>query len=183
MHEVSVNQTIKDYLTGKEIELTTFEDIRQALAKMLVEEKGYPKKYIVPKEQIELILEDEIFPITLDFVVYDEQKNPLLLLAFCFGEIASFVRQYIAVARLHVPFIPLILLTDTKDAYLIQSGDKKVLQRGYFGIPTYQELKELAKKAPSFSLDEKKKKAETCLAHAYFALSGPCCSATGTCDK
>ncbi|MDQ7031968.1 MAG: type I restriction enzyme HsdR N-terminal domain-containing protein [Desulfonauticus sp.] len=183
MHETSLNQTIQDYLTGKEIELTSFEDIRQALAKMLVEEKGYPRENIKAKQKLSLSLEnDKSFEILIDFIIYDPQKKPLMLLAFCPGEVASFVRQYIAVARLYDPFIPLVLVTDTKEAYLIQSADKKILQKGYYAIPTYSELADLAQKAPSFKLDAKKQKAETCLAHAYFALTAGCCN-SGQCSK
>ena len=34
MHEVSLNQLITDYVSGREIMDTTYEDLRQALARM-----------------------------------------------------------------------------------------------------------------------------------------------------
>lgn len=176
MHEVSLNQVIKDYLTGKDIELTTYEDLRQSLAKMLVEEKGYPKERIFPKVKLSLALPDCAYDVVLDFVVFDAAKKPLLLLAFCAGEVASFIRQYVAAARLFTPPIPLILVTDTKEAYLVQSSDKKVLSKGYFALPTYTELEKLAREAPLPKLTDKQKQKETCIAHAYFALSDSCCS-------
>lgn len=176
MHEISLNQVIKDYLTGKEIELTTYEDLRQSLAKILVEEKGYPKERISPKVKLSLTLPDCTYEVVLDFVVFDAAEKPLLLLAFCAGEVASFIRQYVAVARLFSPSIPLVLVTDTKEAYLVQSSDKKVLSKGYFALPTYTELEKLAKEAPRPNLTDKQRQKEACIAHAYFALSDSCCS-------
>ena len=41
MHEVSLGGVIADYLTGEQLERTTYEDLRQALAKFLVEERGF----------------------------------------------------------------------------------------------------------------------------------------------
>ena len=40
MHEVSLGQSIQDYLTGENLDMTTYEDLRQGLARLLVEEKG-----------------------------------------------------------------------------------------------------------------------------------------------
>ncbi|MDY7001579.1 MAG: type I restriction endonuclease subunit R, partial [Thermodesulfobacteriota bacterium] len=49
MHETSFNRTIRDYLTGEDLDETTYEEFRQALAKMLVEERGYPKDRLKSK--------------------------------------------------------------------------------------------------------------------------------------
>lgn len=49
MHEVSLNRVITDYISGQEIMDTTYEDLRQALARMLVEDRKYPKAVIRPK--------------------------------------------------------------------------------------------------------------------------------------
>jgi len=174
MHETSLGQTITDYLTGQQIENTTFEDIRQTLAQIMVEEKGYPKDKIQPKKTISIPTTDGNLTITLDFVIYDDQNNPILLLTFVPGEVVSFIRQYIAAARLHQPVIPLVVITDTQNACLVQTADKKIIERGYFALPNYKELKQLAANAPVCKLNDKIKKAEICIANAYFSLSGPC---------
>ena len=49
MHEESLGNVIRDYLTGEELVETSYEEFRQALARMLVEEKGYPKDRLTPK--------------------------------------------------------------------------------------------------------------------------------------
>lgn len=49
MHETSLGETLRDYLTGESIEATTYEDLRQALARLLVEGLGYPAERVVPR--------------------------------------------------------------------------------------------------------------------------------------
>ena len=49
MHEESLGNVIRDYLTGEELVETSYEEFRQALARLLVEEKGYPKARLSPK--------------------------------------------------------------------------------------------------------------------------------------
>ena len=53
MHEVSLNRLITDYISGREIMDTTYEDLRQALARMLVEDKFYPRSSVRPKYLID----------------------------------------------------------------------------------------------------------------------------------
>jgi hypothetical protein len=179
MHEVSLQQTINDYLTGEEIELTTYEDIRQALAKILVQEKGYPRENIFPKVELKLDIAEpgkKTFTITLDFIVKDQEK-PVMLLAFCAGEVSSYVRQYISVARLFEPPIPLVLVTDTNDARLVRTSDKKVLAQGFHSIPTWSELRKLCSNLPEIPpLAQEKKQKETRLAYAFFSLTEGNCS-------
>lgn len=49
MHETSLGSVLRDYLTGESIDETTYEEFRQALARLLVEEKGYPRERLRPK--------------------------------------------------------------------------------------------------------------------------------------
>jgi len=175
MHEVSLEQTIYDYITGKKIDLTTYEDIRQALAKILVEEKGYPKENIFPKVELNLDIAQKSYTITLDFIIKDQGK-PVLLLAFCPGEVSSYVRQYISAARLFDPPIPLIIVTDSKDARLVRSYDKKIIEQGFNSIPSWNELRALSSNVPEPELTPEKKLKEARLAYAYFSLTDGCCS-------
>lgn len=176
MHEISLNQVITDYLTGKEIELTTYEDLRQALAKLMVEEKGYPREAIVSKYRLDLDIGDKDYFIIVDFIVYYNGK-PVLVLGFCPGAVSTFITQYVSLARI-LPEgpAPYILVTDCNDAALVKTMDKKELCRGYHCIPTWEKLIELSDQAgeTSFSADRIKK--EQRVAYAMFALSDSCCS-------
>jgi hypothetical protein len=175
MHEVSLQQTINDYITGEEIELSTYEDIRQALAKILVEEKGYPKENIFPKVELNLDINQKPFTVSLDFIIKDQGK-PVLLLAFCAGEVSSYVRQYISAARLFDPPIPLVVVTDSKDARLVRTSDKKIVAQGFNSIPRWNELRQLLSEIPEPTLTPEKKQKEARLAYAFFSLTDGCCT-------
>ncbi len=58
MHEVSLGQSIRDYLTGEQVDATTYEDLRQALARLLVEERGYPATALCPRVEVRFALPD-----------------------------------------------------------------------------------------------------------------------------
>ncbi|MFN2268112.1 MAG: type I restriction enzyme HsdR N-terminal domain-containing protein [Desulfonatronovibrio sp.] len=176
MHEVSLNQVITDYLTGKEIELTTYEDLRQALARIMVEEKGYPKEAIVSKYPIALDVGDEKYFITVDFIVY-YNGQPVMVLGFCPGAVSTFITQYVSLARI-LPEgpAPYVLITDSKDAALVRTMDKKELCRGYHCIPTWEKLIELFQHAGDISFSADRIKKEQRVAYAMFALSDSCCT-------
>lgn len=176
MHEVNLNEVINDYLTGKEIELTTYEDLRQALAKLIVEEKGYPTDAIVSKFPIELDIGDKKYVISVDFIVYYDGK-PVMVMGFCPGAVSTFITQYVSLARI-LPEgpAPYVLVTDSKDAALVRTMDKKELCRGYHCIPTWERLSELSQQAGEIFFSPDRIKKEQRVAYAMFALSDSCCS-------
>lgn len=70
MHETSLGNVIRDYLTGETITETTFEEFRQALARMLVEEKGYPRENIAAKTEVAFPVAGQDYARMVDFAVY-----------------------------------------------------------------------------------------------------------------
>ena len=99
MHEVKLGFKIKDYLSGKEIDATTYEDLRQNIVQMMVEEKGYPKENIRAKVLIAFEINGKKFSRTIDFAIYFKEF-PILIVMFCAGEIETYVRESLALARL-----------------------------------------------------------------------------------
>ena len=176
MHEISLNQVISDYLTGEDIELTTYEDIRQALARILVEEKGYPPESIVPKYRLSLDLGDKHYDIVIDFVVYIDKK-PAFILGFCPGAVSTFITQYVCVARLFPGGpVPYAAITDFRDVALMRVQDKSELCRGYHCIPDWTGLKKMFSDFQGFTLSSERLNKEKRIAYAMFALSDGSCS-------
>ncbi|WP_051617032.1 type I restriction enzyme HsdR N-terminal domain-containing protein [Desulfonatronovibrio hydrogenovorans] len=177
MHEVSLNQVITDYLTGQEITLTTYEDIRQALARILVEEKGYPVSAIESKYCLDLDLGNESYQVILDFVIYYNQK-PLIVLGFCPGAVSTYITQYVSLCRVFPQGpVPYTLVTDSKDAALIRTRDKKDLCRGFRCIPAWEDLESLSEDDVYYTLPEERLEKEKRVVYAMFALSDGCCTA------
>jgi len=180
MHEVRFDQVIQDYLTGENLQMTTYEDIRQALARILVEEKGYPLNNIKPRYKLSLGLDDVDYSIKLDFLVTIDE-HPVLILGFCPGAVSTYITQYVSVARIFPGGpVPFVLVTDSKDASLVRVKDKKEICRGYHCIPNWQQLHNMYNECPDCSFTPERLEKEKRVAHAMFALSDGYCSSICT---
>jgi hypothetical protein len=176
MHETSLNQTIIDYITGDEIQDTTFEDLRQAIARILVKQRGYPRERLRTKEVLSYDIDGRRFEKVLDLVAFDPRGKPLLLIMFCPGGLVSYIRQYVAAARLFAPGpIPFLVVTDSKEAKLVRCADEKILNEGFHAFPTWEELLGLGKTHAVEALDPDRMLKEQRILYAMNDLSGPCC--------
>lgn len=178
MHETSLGGTLRDYLTGEEIEETTYEEFRQALAKLLVEEKGYPKDRLKAKVNLEYVIDGERYDRPIDLVVYDEDDNPIFVIIFCSGDIGSYERETVCAARLigDLP-APNALVTDTMDASLMDVKTGDCIAGGMQAVPSWDELKKMAAGAERAALTEEQRERQTRIFHTYNGfLFGSCCS-------
>jgi len=180
MHEESLGTVIRDYLTGEELVETSYEVYRQGLARMFVEERGYPRESLVPKVGICFPVDGKDYTRMVDLAALGPDGAPLLLVIFCSGEPGSYVREALAAARLHAPPVPLVLTTDTKNAVLAAAGSGAVLGEGIRAIPFHADLAGLAEANPVPPLTEDRAERERRILFAYSEmLSGGCC--TGAC--
>ncbi len=175
MHEVKLGFKIKDYLSGSEIDATTYEDLRQDIVQMMVEKKGYPKDKIRSKVGIEFEIDNKKFFRTIDFVVYFKDL-PVLVVIFCAGEIETYVRETLALARL-IQGGParFALVTDTQNFILCRAQDGEIIsQRPYESFPSWQELLKLLEKTPLFSIEKQRKQKEERILYAMSQISCEC---------
>ncbi|MFP4071228.1 MAG: type I restriction endonuclease subunit R [Desulfovibrionales bacterium] len=175
MHEVSLGKTIQDYLTGEMMEETTYEELRQGIARVLVEEKGFAREDVRPRLELHLQIDDNPVVGRLDFGVF-EGKKPLLLLLFCPGEVGTFLREGLAAARLLDPPFPLVAVTDTREAILAASADGQVLAQGYQALPSKEHAQELAREHGPPALSNEQRAKEARLFYAYTGYHS-CCTA------
>ncbi|OIQ51891.1 hypothetical protein BerOc1_00355 [Pseudodesulfovibrio hydrargyri] len=168
MHETSLGGTLRDYLSGEEIDETTFEEFRQLLARLLVEEKGYPKNLLKAKVPLQYCVEDKEFERVIDFVLYDKQNRPVFLVMFCAGDVATFERETVCAARLiDGGPVPYALVTDTMDATLldVRTGDE--VARGMNAVPDYARLMKMVEAAEIKPLTEEQREKQTRVFHTY----------------
>ncbi len=175
MHEVSLNRVITDYLSGQEIMDTTYEDLRQALARMLVEDRKYPRESIRSKYELSYPVNGEAQSVLLDLTVFSPGGQPLLVLFFCPGEVGTFVRESLAAARIHLPPFPLVVVTDSMELQLLETRTGAVLGHGFYAVPLWKNLSVLADAHPCPSLGEERLLKERRILFAYDGLGGPCC--------
>lgn len=179
MHEESLHRVIRDYLTGEELEETSYEEFRQALARLLVEERGYPKDSLTAKVGLCFPAQGREYTRLIDLLVKSQAGLPLMLVIFCSGEPGSYLREAVAAARLHCPPVPLALTTDTKTAELVACATGQSLGSGLRAIPYYQDLPDLAAKHPLAPLNPQQTDREQRILHTYSELLASCCP--GTC--
>jgi len=178
MHETSLGQSLRDYLTGERIEETSYEDCRQAMARMLVEERGYPKDQLRPKIGITFPIDGKPYCRVADLVAYDDAGRPLLVLFFTAGQPGTFDREIVAAARLieNGP-APLAAATDSKEAVLHETAHGTRVGQGFDeALPRWAHLLELASRHPALELDETQRQREGRILYTYSEfIYASCC--------
>jgi hypothetical protein len=185
MHEISLGGTIRDYLSGEEVPSTTYEEVRQALARLMVEELGYPADRLKAKVGVR-------FPVTweegapeycrmADLVAYGDDGRPLLVVIFCSGLPGTYDRETVAAARL-IPGgpAPLAVSTDTRDAVLLSVPDGQTLAQGPRALPRYDDLPGLCRDRFMEPLSGERLLRERRILYAYSEMLTSCCE--GTCS-
>jgi Type I restriction enzyme R protein N terminus (HSDR_N) len=172
--------TCVDYITGETIVDTDDERCRQELARLLVEEKGYVKDELEPRLCIETLYNGQFVNSTIDITVRVSGKR-LMIIRFAPGSIVTRERSAIAAARVLEPTyqIPLAVVTNCRDAEVLDSYSGKVISQGLASIPGKREAVDLVR-ALRFEpfTDEAKKDRERRILNAYdveiCCAGGPC---------
>jgi len=136
--------TLIDYITGEELVDTDDERTRQDLARMMVEEKGYAKSDLEPRRAIETLFATQFVRSTITLTVSLDGKR-IMVIRYAPGSLVSRERSAIAAARvLEEDYqLPLAVVTNGRDAELLDTGNGQVLASGMDAIPNYQQAREL----------------------------------------
>ena len=128
-----------DYITGKEIPNIGAEENRQQVERFLVEKKGYDKGDIEVDADLRFSLQDEEVESNVDLVVSVSGKR-FMVLRCVPGSLVSRQREALAGARLLDDYqIPVTVVTDGKDAALLDTITGTVLGQGMNAIPSKEE--------------------------------------------
>ena len=138
--------TCIDYITGETIVDTDDERCRQDLAKFLVEKKGYAQSDLEPRLCIETLYNGQYVASTIDITVREDDKR-FMILRFAPGSIVTRERAAIAAARVLEPSyqIPLAVVTNGKDAVVLDTYTGKVIRQGLDSIPDRKEAESLVR--------------------------------------
>jgi len=172
--------TCTDYITGETIVDTDDERCRQELARLLVEEKGYGKSDLEPRLCIETLYSGQFVASTIDITVREAGKR-FMILRFAPGSLVTRERSAIAAARVLEPAyqIPLAVVTNCKDAEVLDTYTGKVIWQGLDKIPGKEEAGDLMNslRFEPFT-DETRKDRERRILNAYdvevCCAGGPC---------
>ena len=128
--------TLRDYLTKEELTDTDDERIRQDIYQWMVEEKGYARELLQPRLKIETLFSSSFVTSTIELVVSIKQKQ-CMIIRYGPGSLVSRERSAIAAARVINPTycIPLAVVTNGRDAELLDTRTGKILGHGLDSIP------------------------------------------------
>jgi hypothetical protein len=128
--------TLSDYLTGEELTDTDDERIRQNIARMMVEKKGYENSELIPRSFIDTLFTHHFVRSTIDLTV-SIRNMAFMIIRYGPGSLVSRERAAIAAARvLHPDYrIPLAVVTNGLEAELLNTVTGKILGNGLDSIP------------------------------------------------
>lgn len=133
--------TLRDYLTGEELPDTDDERCRQQLARLMVEELGYGAGELEPRLKIETRFNDQTVVSLIELAVKIRDRR-VMIIRYGPGSLVTRERPAIAAARILEPGyrIPLAVVTNCRDAELLETKTGQVLDAGMKAVPDRQRL-------------------------------------------
>lgn len=127
---------LNDYLTGEELPDTDDERIRQQLAKKLVEELGYSKEELEPRLTIISEFNGSRVKSLVELTVRVNGRR-LFIIRYGPGSLVTREKAAVAAARILEPEyrIPFAVVTNGRDAELIDTATEKVIATGMDCMP------------------------------------------------
>ncbi len=135
---------IDDVITGEILDDTHDERYRQKIANLLVQEKGYAKSDIEPRRKLLVQAGDNRAYIKIDFLIKLANRSSMII-KYAPGSLVTRHRPMLAASRIMAPYqIPVGVVTNGKDAEILDGASARVLARGLDGIPSKTELSTFA---------------------------------------
>lgn len=137
---------LNDLLTGEELQDTDDERIRQDLARNMVEDLGYAREELEPRLSIETEFNGNRTLSLIELTVRLHGRR-LMIIRYGPGSLVTREKAAIAAARVLDPDyrIPLAVVTNGRDAELLETDTEKVLSTGMACIPDRQGAEALFK--------------------------------------
>lgn len=131
--------TLTDYLTGEELTDTDDERVRQELSRMMVEEKYFRHEELQPRLVVDTFFARCFVRSVIELTVCLKERQ-MMILRYGPGSLVSRERAAIAAARVLNPSyaIPLAVVTNGREAELLDTSTGKILGYGLQSIPVRQ---------------------------------------------
>ncbi|OGQ96565.1 MAG: hypothetical protein A2521_15435 [Deltaproteobacteria bacterium RIFOXYD12_FULL_57_12] len=172
--------TTIDFLSGETVVDTDDERLRQELARFLVEDKNYEKTDLAARLTIETLFAGQFVVSTIDFVLTVQGKK-FMIIRYGPGSLVTRERPAIAAARVLEPAyqIPRAVVTNARDAELLDTRSGKVLATGLACLPDRSQAIQLVDSLTFAPItDEKCRERELRILNAFdvevCCVGGPC---------
>jgi hypothetical protein len=165
-----------DFITGRTIPDTHDERIRQGIAKLLVDVKGFDKSDILPPKELTLNVDHKTGYVHIDFMIQLGGKYCMIVM-YGPGSLVTRQRPTLAAARLVADhLVPFAVITNGKDAIVMDSASGSVVGEGLDAIPTKQQLLEILKQMIFHHISDEQLEKEMRILFAMEVLTQQDCS-------
>lgn len=165
-----LGQTV-DFITGDVVADTHDQRIRQALARFLVQEKGYRKSDIATGREIALDVDGKRAVSRIDFTVVVNDR-PFMIVIYGPGSLVTRQRPALAAARLvEAAVVPRVVVTNGKQADILETNSGKVVARGLAAIPSKKNALAAVKTLPVERISPARREKEQRILYALDVLT------------
>ncbi|MGI6656169.1 MAG: type I restriction enzyme HsdR N-terminal domain-containing protein [Desulfobulbus sp.] len=150
---------LDDYLTGELLPDTDDERVRQQLARHLVETLGYAKSELEPRRVIDTSFNQ--MPVRTEITLTARiDGRRLFILRYAPGSLVTREMAAIAAARILEPHyrIPLAIVTNGRDAELLETEHGAVLATGIGCLPDRNQAEQLVRECAFLPFADPKKR-------------------------
>ena len=156
-----------DFITGRTICDTHDERYRQLLARLLVEQKGYLKSDIEACRELFFKAADKTAMIKVDYAVSLSDRI-CMILKYGPGSLITRHRPALAASRLLARYpVPIVVVTNGKEADIIEGATGSIIGRGLESIPAKSDLIQIAEKSRFDRLSDKQIEMEARILYAF----------------
>ena len=132
--------TTTDYITGEQLTDTHDERYRQKVARFLVEDRGYDRKEIRPRNPLVVAAGDRKGRLWVDFLVAIDDRIGMVV-KYGPGSLVTRYRPALAISRLMAPYqIPVVVVTNGETVDVLDGRTGERIGSGFDAIPTRNAL-------------------------------------------
>lgn len=156
-----------DYVTGATLPDTHDERYRQNIARMMVEQKGYPKSTITPRRFLTVTAgaKKAAVPVTFSVSVGDRTA---MIIHYGPGSLVTRHRPALAMSRLATGYqVPVVVVTNGEQADILNGHTGGTVAKGLANLPDYNELSAIASKETWPDIPSQRKAMEARILMAY----------------
>ena len=164
---------LDDLITGEPLKDTLDERYRQKIAGLLVNQKGYLKADITPRQNLWVAADKCKATVKVDFVIHFAGRI-WMIIKFGPGSIVTRRRPVLAASRIMAPYqIPVAVVTNGEDAEILDGASGDILSTGLETIPTKSELQQMATADHFGTIDKNRAHMESRIVYC-FEVDGSC---------
>ena len=172
--------TIRDFITGEELDETHDEQYRQKIARLLVRVKGFSKADITPRHQLEIHAGDRRARVPVDFLVRVGSRV-VMVIKYGPGSLVTRQRAALAASRLVTGYqVPWVVVTNGEDAQILDGSSGKIVAAGLGNIPDKELVLNAANAGREDVIDPRRAEMEARLLYVY-EVDGACPCDTTIC--